>query len=288
MLAPDHSDRGPLVRSEHRGSVAAVVMTANEEANIGKCLESLKELDRVYVLDSDSSDMTLQIIARFPNALVVRTPWRGYAKTFNEGVDLAKDYEWVLRIDADEELHGDIRAALSAADASVAGFVLQRDIYFLGERLRFGPHSKLKMVRLFRQSLGRCEETLADEHIIVNGAIVLCNSLKIIDRDNKPFDRWLEKHIRWAKKEAANMRAPVREPGDIDRYNRVKRFMKRNVYYGCPPFLRAFLYFFYRFFICREFLGGRSGISWCVIQGLWYRLLVDFYLLNPKLINTDQ
>jgi glycosyltransferase involved in cell wall biosynthesis len=263
-------------------------MTANEEANIGKCLESLKEFDRIFVLDSDSSDGTLEIVGRFPNALVVPTRWRGYAKTFNEGVDLAKDYEWVLRIDADEELHGDIRAALSAVDASVSGFVLKRDIYFLGERLRFGPHSKLKMVRLFRQSQGRCEETLADEHVIVNGAITLSNELRIIDRDHKPFDRWLEKHIRWAKKEAANMRAPSQDPGEIDRYNRVKRFMKRNIYYGCPPFVRAFLYFVYRFFFCLEFLGGRSGISWCVIQGLWYRLLVDFYLLNPRLIDTDK
>jgi glycosyltransferase involved in cell wall biosynthesis len=288
MLAPDKLNTELRVRPQGHNTVAAVVMTANEEANIGKCLESLKDFNRVYVLDSDSSDMTLEIVGKFPNALVVPTRWRGYAKTFNGGVDLAKDYDWVLRIDADEELHGDIKAALAHADASVSGFVLRRDIYFLGQRLRFGPHSKLKMVRLFRQSLGRCEETLADEHIIVNGAITFSNTLKIIDRDNKPFDRWLEKHIRWAKKEAANMRAPTQAPGEIDRYNRLKRFMKRNVYYGCPPFVRAFLYFFYRFFICLEFLGGRSGISWCVIQGLWYRLLVDFYLLNPKLINTDQ
>jgi hypothetical protein len=143
------------------------------------------------------------------------------------------------------------------------------------------------MVRLFRQALGRCEETRADEHIVVKGDVIFCDTIKIIDRDNKPFDRWLEKHIRWAKEEAANAQATMQGNDRIDKYNKAKRFMKRNLYYRCPLFLRAFLYFIYRFFICLECLGGRSGISWCVLQGLWYRLLVDFYLFNLQLLEKD-
>ena len=277
----------PTIDGKAGGTIAAIVMTANEEANIEKCLNSLVDIDRVYVLDTNSSDRTLEIVARFPNAVAVQIQWSGYARTFNRGIELARDYDWVLRIDADEELHGDISAALASIKSEVCGVVVRRDIYFLGNRLRFGPHANLKMTRLFRQSAGRCEETLADEHIVVNGEVIFCSIFRIIDRDNKPFDRWLYKHIRWAKKEAANMCTSQHASTKIDRFNRAKRFMKRNVYYRCPPFVRAFLYFGYRFLFCLECLGGRSGISWCVLQGLWYRLLVDFYLWNPQLIDGD-
>lgn len=267
--------------------IAAVVMTANEAENIGKCLESLRQVDKVFVLDSASTDGTIAIAEAFANAQVVQTKWRGYAQTFNQGIELAAGYPWVLRIDADEELRGDIRSVVAGIAPDVSGLVVRRPIYFLGQRLRFGPHANLKMLRLFRQAEGRCEATTADEHIIVNGKVQFEARLEIVDNDLKPFDRWLHKHIRWAKKEAANLRLKQTELGKIDAFNQRKRFLKFYVYYALPPILRAFLYFGYRFFFCLECFGGRANIVWCVLQGLWYRLLVDIYTLYPQLIDDE-
>lgn len=268
-------------------TIAAIVMTANEVENIGKCLDSLAAIDRVFVLDSNSTDGTIEIVARYPNATLVQTPWTGYAGTFNTGVDMARNYTWLLRIDADEELIGDIRAVVDRLPAEICGLVVRRPIYFLGERLRYGPHANLKMLRLFRSGRGRCEQTSADEHIIVNGEVRFEEAVQIADRDLKPFGRWLSKHIRWAKKEAANARRQQTSVAEVDRFNRQKRFFKFNIYYRLPPFLRAFVYFLYRFFICRECLGGHAGISWCILQGLWYRLLVDFFIWYPDLIDEE-
>lgn len=277
-----------MVETEERSpSVAAIVMTANEVENIGKCIQSLSALNKVFVLDSASTDGTIESAITFTNALVVQVPWLGYAKTFNYGVTLAADYDWILRIDADEELAGDIRAVINDAPPAVDGIVVRRPVYFLDQPLRRGPHAKLKMLRLFRSARGRCEETSADEHIIVSGKVMFEPRIEVIDRDKKPFGRWLEKHIRWARKEAANRRVTQTQLTDIDPFNRRKRFLKFNIYYAMPPFVRAFLYFLYRFLFCLECLGGKSNVIWCILQALWYRLLVDVYILCPQLLDEE-
>lgn len=272
-----------------RPSIAAIVMTLNEAANIEKCLASLSTLDQVFVLDSNSTDGTVEIAEGFGNVRVLQLKWRGYAATFNEGVTLASSFDWILRIDADEELTGDIHALVGAVDREVVGIVVPRKISFQGQPLRFGPHANLKMLRLFRSKHGYCEPTSADEHIIVDGAAIYSTTVTIWDRDNKPFSSWISKHVRWAKKEAVNvLQGGGKEvPEGLDDFNKRKRFAKVSLYYRLPPYLRAFLYFGYRFFFCLECLGGRNGISWCVLQCLWYRLLVDFYLLYPALIDQE-
>lgn len=270
-------------------AIAAVVMTLNEVANIRKCLESLSAIDKVFVLDSYSTDGTVEIAESFKNVSVIQLKWTGYASTFNEGVALALNFDWVLRIDADEELVGDVRSLISGLANDVAGVIVQRKIIFQGQPLRFGPHAHLKMLRLFKPKQGYCEPTSADEHIIVDGPSIYSTAVTIWDRDEKPFSDWITKHIRWAKKEATNVLQGAAQsvPKHLDAYNRRKRFAKVSVYYRFPPYVRAFLYFAYRFFFRLECLGGRNGISWCVLQGLWYRLLIDFYLLYPNLIDEE-
>jgi glycosyltransferase involved in cell wall biosynthesis len=273
-----------------RPTIAAIVMTANERVNIGKCLASLSKIDQIFLLDSNSNDGTIEVAQAFPNVTIVPTNWLGYAATFNSGITLAQGYDWILRIDADEELIGDVRKLVSLVDRKVAGVVITRRICFQERPLRFGPHSRLKMLRLFRTGRGSCELSSADEHIIVDGPSVFAKDIEIWDRDKKPFSLWLTKHIRWAKKEASNVLHGTGRsiPDNLDVYNRGKRFAKVSIYYRLPPYLRAGLYFLYRFFVCLECLGGRDGISWCVLQGLWYRVLVDFYLLYPHLIDEEK
>ena len=268
--------------------IAAIVMTSNEALNIGKCLESLAGCDAVFILDSNSTDGTLDIAANYKNARVMQVKWEGYAATFNRGVELAKDFDWILRIDADEELFGDIVGAIGKISDKVDGIIVRRTICFQGEPLKFGPHANAKMLRLFRSGRGGCELTNSDEHITVVGETQYFPDILVLDRDNKPFSQWLTKHVRWAKKEAASILEGGRTAAsdNVDSHNKAKRVMKMSVYYRAPPYLRAMLYFLYRFIICRECLGGLNGISWCVIQGLWYRLLIDFYILFPE--NIDE
>lgn len=276
-------------QDENRGlpTIAAIVMTGNEIENIRKCLDSLVNLDRVFVLDSGATDGTTAVARDYTNVQIVPVKWRGFAQTFNFGAEIAKQFTWIIRVDSDEELVGDLKAALRDQPNDVAGVALWRQIYFLGAPLRYGPHSKLRIVRVIRGARGRFEDSAMDEHMLVDGNVEFVSSVKIIDNDLKPFSKWLTKTIQWAKLEATNTIQQRQPRVKIDRFNQTKRLLKFTVYYRTPPYMRAFMYFLYRFLIQRECLGGRVGISWCVLQGLWYRLLVDFFLLYPDLIDRE-
>ncbi len=270
--------------------VTAIVLTKNEERNLEKCLASLAELERVIVMDCGSTDATASIASRFDNVDFKYAPWQGYALSFNHAATHVDPGHWILRIDADEELVGDIHACLAKTSPEANGLVITRTIKFLGKALKYGPHANLRSVRVFRAGLGACEATKQDPHVVVSGSTDYEPGLRLIDDDRKPFDQWLEKHIRYAKREATQVlsrKKPTTK--NLDAPTRAKRILKQNVYYRLPPFLRPVLYFLFRLLAQRECLGGRAGISWCVMQGLLYRMLVDFYILNrSQLSNSSQ
>lgn len=93
--------------------LTAVIITKNEERNIGRCLRSLKGLaDDVVVVDSGSADRTAEIcrehgVRFFPH------PWEGYAEQKNYADSLVHE-GWILSLDADEELSADLRSSLSS------------------------------------------------------------------------------------------------------------------------------------------------------------------------------
>jgi (heptosyl)LPS beta-1,4-glucosyltransferase len=93
--------------------VSAVVLTKNEEANIGRCLQSLADLDQVLVVDGFSTDRTVQIASSFSNVQVLMCEWRGFSGSKKFGRERARN-RWVLWIDADEALTPELRESLAA------------------------------------------------------------------------------------------------------------------------------------------------------------------------------
>src|SRR3977135_3167181 len=97
-------------------TISVAIVAMDEEANIGRILESVSWADEIVLVDSGSTDGTCEI-AREHGARVVIEPWRGYVAQKQYAIDLCTK-EWVLLIDADEEvspeLAGDIRSVLAA------------------------------------------------------------------------------------------------------------------------------------------------------------------------------
>jgi (heptosyl)LPS beta-1,4-glucosyltransferase len=93
--------------------VSAVVLTKNEEANIGRCLQSLVDLDQVLVVDGFSTDRTVQIANSYGNVQVLMCEWRGFSGSKKFGRERARN-RWVLWIDADEALTPELRESLAA------------------------------------------------------------------------------------------------------------------------------------------------------------------------------
>jgi glycosyltransferase involved in cell wall biosynthesis len=136
-------------------SLSVAIVSLNEEANLGRTLESVKWADEIVVVDSGSIDRTCEI-AREYGAKVVVEPWRGYAAQKNFAIKHCTQ-AWVLSLDSDEEispgLAEEIRSVISNPDA-LDGYSMPRLNLFLGRGLKHGGFWPDPKLRLFRRGMG--------------------------------------------------------------------------------------------------------------------------------------
>jgi len=133
--------------------ISAIVVCRNEEAHIAGCLESVRWCDEIVVVDSFSTDRTVQIARAYADRVIER-PWPGMAAQKQFALEQAKG-DWVFSIDADErctpELQAAIRGALQRVDASgVVGFEMKRHVFYLGRWINHGgwyPDWKLRVAQ---------------------------------------------------------------------------------------------------------------------------------------------
>jgi glycosyltransferase involved in cell wall biosynthesis len=174
-------------------TLSVVIITHNEESNLGRTLASVTSLVRdgkgeIIVVDSGSTDRTVEI-AKSYGANVFVEEWKGYAAQKNFAIDKATG-DWILSLDADEEVSGEAQqfidlhfvAFLSIfADAEAVCF--NRHNYFLGRWMRFGGFYPDPKVRLFRRCSGSFEQRLVHEDIrIVPGKRVVDPNLEYDER----------------------------------------------------------------------------------------------------------
>jgi len=142
--------------------ISACIITLNEERNLPRCLKSVAPLaDEILVVDSGSTDATLDIAAKF-GARVVGQDWLGYVGQKNFALDNAS-HSWVLSIDADEEISPELATAIERikndipADAPGApnGYQFSRIVFYRGRWIRHGDWYPDRLVRLFRRTEAR-------------------------------------------------------------------------------------------------------------------------------------
>jgi len=155
-------------------TLSVVVITYNEESNIGRLLESTRQADEHIVLDCGSTDRTLEIARTF-GALTFTENWKGYSAQKNSAIEKASG-DWVLSLDADEvvepELMEEIRRVIEL-DSPVSGYYMPRKNYFLGRWIRHGGFYPDRKLRLFRR--GRFVERPVHEVVQVDGPTGMLN-----------------------------------------------------------------------------------------------------------------
>jgi len=154
-------------------TVSAILITKNAAATLERCLVSVKWVDEIVVVDSGSSDDTLDICRSF-DARVHRTEdWPGYGPQKNRALERAQ-CEWVLSIDADEwltaEAREDIERAMRAP-GDYSAYALPRCSSFCGRYMRHSGWWPDHVVRLFRRGRASFSNDLAHERLIVDGRI---------------------------------------------------------------------------------------------------------------------
>jgi glycosyltransferase involved in cell wall biosynthesis len=262
--------------------LTVIILTQNEALHIARAILSVRDVaDRILVVDSGSTDGTVQIAARH-GATVLRHGWVNHAVQFNWALDQIADTQgWVLRLDADEvitqTLADEIKAGLPE---DVDGCYIGRGIKFMGQLVKHGGVFPISTLRLFRNGRGRCEALWMDEHIVVAGPTTYLRG-QVIDDNRHPLDWWVEKHNGYASREVVDVLnaefgfSPC--AGALPGHGRasVKRWVKRRIYARLPAGLRAGIYFFYRYVLRLGFLDGAQARSFHILQGFWYRYLVD-------------
>ena len=275
--------------------LSVIVLTRDEEANLGLCLESLAGLGaQVFVVDSGSTDRTRDM-ALLAGCTVVEHPFENYARQFNWALEtLPLRTAFVMRLDADErltpELARELAATLPTLPGRIGGLLLKRRVYFWGRFIRHGGYYPTWLLRVWRRGQARCEERWMDEHMVLAQGEPGTLRHDIIDENHKGLTFWTAKHNRYADREVLDLLAleqrGQKEPGeDADapagQAGR-RRWAKVNLYARSPLFLRAFFYFLYRYVARLGFLDGVPGLVFHFLQGFWYRFLVDAKLCEAR------
>jgi len=154
------------------GTLSVVTIALNEERNIAECLASVHWADELIVVDSGSTDRTMEL-ARQYTSKVLSVEWKGYGATKNYALDQAAG-DWVLWLDADERvtppLADEIKQVI-AGNGETSGYSVARRAYFLGRWIKHCGWYPSRVTRLFRRTQGRFSENRVHEQLIVHGSV---------------------------------------------------------------------------------------------------------------------
>ncbi|MEO0137825.1 MAG: glycosyltransferase family 2 protein [candidate division WOR-3 bacterium] len=267
--------------------ISVVILTYNEVKNIEECLKSVYGwVEEIFIVDSYSTDKTLDIARKYTDK-IYQHPFENQARQFNWALNnLPIKKEWVMRLDADERwtVEGFHELEDIIKNDKADGVYVKMKIYFMGKWIRYGDFYPNYFLRVFKKSKSNIEDRWMDEHIKVNGKTIISN----IDVIESNYDRqknihlWVSKHNNYSTREAVEYLMQKYSIQKIDTVADIKgsktekkRWLKERIYNRLPLFLRAFLYYIYRYVLKLGFLDGKEGLIFHFLQGFWYRFLVD-------------
>jgi len=274
--------------------LSILVLTKNEERNIGACLDSVVGwASDIVVVDSGSIDRTMAICAE-----------RGVQTRFHEYVDhpsqmrwsmasIPWKHEWLLVLDADRvvtpALRHEIDDMLSRGSGGIDGFYNPHLQYFRQRPVRGLKTNYLQLVRRARARVDESE--LVDGRLIVDGPTATLRGAIIESNQNElDLDFWIDKHQKYARRIA--IEEILRGEGLLSRSEGVRPRLLGNpdermvwlkhVWFRMPLYVRPVLFFFYRYVLRLGFLDGWNGLVFHSFQAFWFRLLVDVNIVEYR------
>lgn len=245
-------------------ALSVVIITLNAAEHIRKCLESVKWAEEIVVLDSGSTDETVEICREYTSTVHI-TDWPGFGRQKNRAIDHATQ-DWILVLDADEyltpELQAEIRLAIKH-QASVAAYQIRRISTFMGRPIRHGDWGKDWVTRLFKKGTARFTDALVHESLVVDGVV---GSLReILQHDTvTSLESALRKMNEYSTLGAEQMKSRGRHSSLTQAY------------------LHGFWSFCRSYFLRLGLLDGREGylIALLIAQSSFYKYIKCAYKLN--------
>lgn len=153
--------------------LSVITLTLNEEHNIAECLSGVQWADELIVVDSGSTDRTVERAKSFTRH-IMKVEWKGYGATRNLALTQCTG-DWVLWLDADErvtpELSAEIQHIVEKNEKEIGGYSIARRAYFLGRWIKHCGWYPSRVTRLFRREMGRFTENNVHEQLRVDGVV---------------------------------------------------------------------------------------------------------------------
>ena len=251
--------------------MTALVLTFNEAPNIKRTLEAVKWAQRILVVDSGSTDATLDIVARYPQARVVTRPFDTFANQCNFGLSQISS-EWVLSLDADYELSQELSREIQTLTPSsdVSGFIACFVYCVYGRPLRATLYPPRCV--LYRRAKARYRDEGHGHRVIVEGNVARLGGA-IRHDDRKSLARWFGSQQRYARVEADHLLAM--DKANLSRIDRIRLM-------GWPAPL---LVFGYTLLWRRCLLDGWPGWLY-VLQRTLAEIVLALEIVDRRLRNT--
>jgi glycosyltransferase involved in cell wall biosynthesis len=236
--------------------ISVLILTFNEAPNIGRTLDALATFSEVIVLDSGSTDDTLDIAGRYPNVRVCHRPFDSHGAQWNHGLAACGlQSEWVLALDADYVLPANLvseMAALAPPD-DVAGYSTAFTFWILGQPLSRSLYPPV--TTLYRRANAHYVQDGHTQRVKVGGSVLRLGG-RIAHDDRKPLAQWLAAQDRYAKLECdLLMGKPLSALTWRDRLRRMK-------------FITPWLVPLYCLTVGRGLLDGRAGLYYALQRGV--------------------
>jgi len=265
--------------------VSVIIPVRNEARNLPRCLESLCGAGEIYVIDSGSTDETVDIARSFDAKVVQFHYHGGWPKKRQWAMDtLPLAYDWILLLDADEVLTPEsveeIRQVIQEPHCNGYYFALR--MYFLGRVLRYGDASFYTSPRLLRRGKGRFEcrfkdqdasmgDMEAHERVVVEGETAKLQN-PLVHHNVNSLSRYILKHDEYSNWEAQVWQAGENsydelQPSLFGTQAQRRRWLKKNCL-GLPG--SPVLFFLYKYFLRLGFLDGVPGLIYCGFQGIQF------------------
>jgi len=210
--------------------ISACIITLNEEENLPRCLDSIREIvDEIVIVDSGSTDRT-NFIATDYNARFIRNDWGGYVAQKNFALSKAK-FDWVLSLDADEELSPELQSSLknlklNSHSGLVTGYEMSRVVDYQGTLIRFGDWYPDTLVRLFKTDAAQFAGGQVHERLKINGEVKPLEG-EIIHHSFKDETDYLQRMDHYSSLWADQKRADGENTGALAPYTHsIWRFLR--------------------------------------------------------------
>lgn len=251
---------------ENPVKISALAITLNEADNIEAYIESLWFADEIIIVDSFSTDGTVELAKKNPRVIVYQRPFNNFSEQKNFAISKAKN-DWVTFFDPDEQVTKDLSAEIvrTLKNPKAIGYFVKRDYYFMGKLLKYSGIQNDYIIRIFNRNFCRYNSNLVHELLIANGKTQRLKS-HLPHHTYKSFDDYTAKMHHYSQLQSVMLYEKGKKPTPYH------------------FFFRPFYRFGYQFFFRLGFLDGKEGFIHAYLNAFSvFKRYVNLWLLYRKI-----